>query len=352
MFADSRFDYLSRVRYYTALLVAPVHVLATLPGLAVDSVMGLFQTRGQLEEENARLQEQLLMQQYQLQKLDHLTAENRRLNELLKASTVVDGVVMRAQLTGESPDPFAKRILINKGSADGVYIGQPVLDADGLMGQVMDVEPLTSWVLLISDPQHATPVQVNRNGLRAIAAGTRDSLHFLTLNNVPNTADIETGDVLVTSGLGDRFPAGYPVGVVNSVVRDPGKPFAEVMVAPTALIDRSRNLLLVFENRATALSEAPLETGDSSVNAPAEPAAPDAVAAQTTPLQPEPASLPTDAVSDTASPPEEIEETLVVPAAALDLEGPLLPEAAGEGTPESAGSGEPVPTVPAPVEQN
>jgi rod shape-determining protein MreC len=249
MFADSRFDYLSRLRFYAAMVVTPMHYVADLPGRAVTGMLGTFRSRNELMDENERLQEQLLMQQYQLQKLEHLTAENARLNELLKASSIVDEEVVRVQLIGESPDPFSKRVLINKGSAEGVYIGQSVLDADGLMGQVVEVEPLTSWVLLITDPQHSTPVQINRNGTRAIASGTRDSLHLMTLNNISSTADIAVGDVLVTSGLGQRFPAGYAVGVVSKVSHDPGKPFADVVVTPTARIDRSRNLLLVFEKR-------------------------------------------------------------------------------------------------------
>ena len=246
MFADTRFDYLARTRYYVAMVVTPVHFVAGFPLRVGEFVSGLFQSRRELLTENETLREQLLLQQFELQQLEHLEAENQRLNELLNASSSVDDVVVRAQLAGIAPDPFTKRVLINKGKADDVYIGQPVLDADGLMGQVVDVESLNSWVLLITDPQHATPVVVNRNGIRAIASGTRDSLHLLTLNNVPTTADVQIGDLLVTSGLGDRFPPGYPVGVVKSVVVDPGKPFADIIATPTAHIDRSRNLLLLF----------------------------------------------------------------------------------------------------------
>lgn len=255
MFADSRFDYLSRVRYYAAMLVTPVHYVAGLPLLVGDFVSGLFQTRRELLAENAALREQLLLQQFDLQKLEHLEAENQRLNQLLKASSSVDEVVVRAQLAGIAPDPFNKRVLINKGSADQVFIGQSVLDADGLMGQVVEVEALYSWVLLITDPQHSTPVVINRNGVRAIATGTRDSLHMLTLSNVQNTADVKVGDLLVTSGFGGRFPPGYPVGVVSSVTVAPGKPFADILVAPTAQIDRSRNLLLVFPNENEVVEE-------------------------------------------------------------------------------------------------
>jgi rod shape-determining protein MreC len=230
-------------------VVTPLHYVAELPGRGLNAIGGLFESHNQLQRENARLQEQLLMQQYQLQKLEHLTAENRRLNELLNASTIVNERVVRVEMVGESPDPFAKRILIGKGENDGVYLGQAVFDAYGLMGQVIEMTPYTSWVLLITDPQHATPVQFNRNGMRAIASGTRDSLQLLSLDNIPNTADVQVGDELVTSGLGERFPAGYPVGIVRSVSNDPGKPFATVIVTPAAQIDRSRNLLLVFDSR-------------------------------------------------------------------------------------------------------
>lgn len=255
MFADSRFDFLTRVRYYAAMLVTPVHFVAAVPLRVSEFLTGSFLSRSELHQQNEALTDELLMLKFQLQKHEHLSAENRRLNDLLKASSDVQELVVRAQLMGESPDPFSKKILINKGSADDVYIGQPVLDAEGLMGQVVEVDALHSWVLLITDPQHGTPVQVNRNGTRATAAGTRDSLHNLTLVNVPNTADIQVGDLLVTSGLGQRFPAGYPVGIVSRVQMDPGKPFAEVMATPTASINRSRNLLLVFDNKGDALSD-------------------------------------------------------------------------------------------------
>jgi rod shape-determining protein MreC len=201
-----------------------------------------------------------------LQKLEHLTVENQRLNELLNASPAVNEDVVRVEMVGESPDPFVKRIVIGKGSTAGVYIGQAVFDANGLMGQVVEVAPYTSWVLLITDPQHATPVQLNRNGMRAIASGTRDTLHLLNLDNIPNTADIQVGDELVTSGLGDRFPAGYRVGVVSSVTNDPGKPFATVVVTPAAQIDRSRNLLLVLAPTTRSVSDDNVEQAASAAD--------------------------------------------------------------------------------------
>jgi rod shape-determining protein MreC len=247
MLADSRFDYLSTVRFYASYLVTPLHWLADTPRSISDSVNNNMQSRSYLIGQNQGLKEQLLQQQYQVQKLGHLEAENRRLNELLNASSIVEERTINAELTGESPDPFTKRVLINKGSVEGVYVGQPVLDAFGLMGQVVEVEPYASWVLLITDPQHFTPIQINRNGNRAIASGTRDSLQRLELNNISDTFDVMVDDVLVTSGFGGRFPVGYPVGVVSSVVHDPGAPCATVTVEPSAQLDRSRNVLLVFK---------------------------------------------------------------------------------------------------------
>jgi len=267
MFADSRFDFLGRVRYYIAIVVTPLHLMADLPSRTSNAFHNFFKTRTDLEDDNLRLQDEMLMLQFKLQKLDHLDAENQRLNELLKATYIIDDVAVRAQLLGESPDPFSKRVIINKGSNEGVFIGQPVIDAHGLMGQVVQVEPLTSWVLLITDPLHATPVQVNRNGLRAIAAGTSDILHQLMLENVSITADIQVGDELVTSGLDQRLPAGYPVGVVSSVKNDPGQSFANIKVTPSAQLDRSRNVLLLFSSAESkaARAAAKIEAGGNAL---------------------------------------------------------------------------------------
>jgi rod shape-determining protein MreC len=228
MFADSRFGYMSQVRFYASYSVTPIHYLSEIPQSLSNQVTAILKSRSELQEENLQLQEELLLQQYQLQKIDHLTAENERLNELLNSSAIVDDIVVRAQLVSESPDPFRKQVLINKGSIHGVYDGQPVLDADGLFGQVVSIEPYYSWVQLITDPQHSTPVQVNRNGIRAVVSGTQSSLHEMVMNNMTGNADIEVGDMLVTSGLGQRFPAGYKVGVITRIVRDPGQPFARV----------------------------------------------------------------------------------------------------------------------------
>ncbi len=246
MFADNRFGYLQQARYYASYAVTPIHWLSEFPQSLSAQISDVFRSRDELLRENEALRETLLMQQYQLQKIDHLSAENQRLSELLNASAIVEDIVVRAQLVSEAPDPFRKQVLINKGTAHGVYEGQPVLDADGLFGQVISVEPYYSWVQLITDSQHSTPIQVNRNGIRAVVTGTQGSQHVMMMMNMTDTADIVVGDILVTSGLGQRFPAGYRVGVISSIVHDPGQPFVTVTVEPTAQLDSSRNLLLVF----------------------------------------------------------------------------------------------------------
>ncbi|EPN60191.1 rod shape-determining protein MreD, partial [Pseudomonas syringae pv. actinidiae ICMP 19096] len=164
--------------------------------------------------------------------------------ELLNSSALVNEKVEVAELIGMDPNPFTHRIIINKGERDGVVLGQPVLDARGLMGQVVELMPYTSRVLLLTDTTHSIPVQVNRNGLRAIASGTGNP-ERLELRHVADTADIKEGDLLVSSGLGQRFPAGYPVATVKEVIHDSGQPFAIVRAVPTAALNRSRYLLLV-----------------------------------------------------------------------------------------------------------
>jgi rod shape-determining protein MreC len=150
-----------------------------------------------------------------------------------------------AELLKVDFDPFSQDIVINKGSRDGVSVGQPIVDAEGVMGQVVHVAPFTSTAMLITDPSHAIPVADNRNGLRAIAMGT-GSFNRLDIPNLPRNADIQQGDLLVTSGLGGRFPAGYPVATVERVERNPGQSFAEVSARPIAHLEQSREVLLVW----------------------------------------------------------------------------------------------------------
>jgi rod shape-determining protein MreC len=242
---DARFATLQPLRSHLSLLLTPVYYMANLPVRAWDTGYQLVSSRLDLLAENERLRAEALLIKRKLQKLATLTEQNVRLRELLNSSSLVDERVLVAELVGVDPNPFTQRILINRGERDGVFLGQPVLDAAGLMGQVVEVTPYTARVLLITDITHSLPVQVNRNGLRAIASGTGNN-EWLELRFIGDTADIRLGDILVSSGLGQRFPAGYPVGRVISVSQDPAKPFADVRVTPTAQLSRSRYMLLVF----------------------------------------------------------------------------------------------------------
>lgn len=245
MVVDARLDLLKPLRNQLSSVLMPVYWVAGWPARVWDELNEQFTTRQALQAENERLKGEALVMQRRLQKLAALIEQNVRLRELLNSAARVDERVLVAELVGVDPNPYTLRIIINKGARDGVFLGQPVLDARGLMGQVVEVMPSSARVLLLSDTTHSIPVQVNRNGLRAIASGT-GNLELLELRYVADTADIREGDLLVSSGLGQRFPAGYPVARVQSVVHDAGQPFAVVKAVPTAALNRSRYLLLVF----------------------------------------------------------------------------------------------------------
>ncbi len=248
MVVDARFDTLKPLRSNLAQIITPFYWLAERPLRLWESVSQQFSSRDELIAENEKLKAEALLLQRRLQKLATLTEQNVRLRELLNSAALVDEQVLVGELIGIDPNPFTHRILIDKGEKDGVFLGQPVLDALGLMGQVVEVMPYTARVLLLTDTTHSIPVQVNRNGLRAIAVGTGNP-ESLELRHVADTADIKEGDLLVSSGLGQRFPAGYPVATVKEVIHDSGQPFAVVRAVPTARLNRSRYLLLVFSDQ-------------------------------------------------------------------------------------------------------
>lgn len=250
IFVDHRTDLLNPVRNGLSVFALPIHYIANIPNSLLEWSSASVQSREDLEQENRRLHSEVLLLQRRVQKLAAIVAENTRLKELLNSADLVDDQVIVAEIIGVDPDPFRHEVIIDKGSQDDAYPGQAVLDADGLMGQLTDVGPLSSRALLISDASHGVPVHVARNGVRAIAVGS-GNLDQLKLIHVPDTADIMEGDLLVTSGLGGRFPSGYPVGKVTEVRHDPGKPFAIVSAVPLAQLDRSRHVLLVFSQANT-----------------------------------------------------------------------------------------------------
>lgn len=251
MTLDHRQHTIEGIRSTLSVVVLPMQYLVNAPFAMAEWASESFSAHTSLLKENHRLRDKQVKLEFMLQKMAALETENQRLRALLQSSSRKWERVLIAELVSVDFDPFKHQILINKGSNDGVFEGHPVLDANGVMGQVNHVSPFTSTVILITDPSHATPVQVNRNGLRAIALGTGEP-DRLVIPNIPNNTDIKEGDLLVTSGLGLRFPAGYPVATVTSVIRDPSEPFAQISATPLAHLDRAREVLLVWPGEQEA----------------------------------------------------------------------------------------------------
>lgn len=245
MVVDHRFQHLQQIRQALAFLTYPLQLAADFPVTATRWLEETTRTRGQLEHENRRLHEENLRARADLQKLESLQAENLRLRNLLDASYKVGDRVLIAELSAVDLDPYRQQVVVNKGSSSGVYKGQAVLDANAVMGQIIRTTPFSSTVLLITDPSHSIPVQVLRNGLRTIAVGT-GRINELSLPYLPTNSDIRVDDKLVTSGLGGKFPPGYPVATVARIDRSPDNAFARITAIPTAHLDRSREVLLVW----------------------------------------------------------------------------------------------------------
>jgi len=285
MVMDHKYKSLESVRAGLSVVVYPIQFTVDLPGNLSDWFSESLASRRRLREENQSLRTQQIMQQVQLQKLAALEAENIRLRELLDSSFKVGEKVLIAELLSVNLDPYKHQIVINKGELHDVYAGQPLLDAKGVMGQIVHAGPYTSTAMLITDTSHAIPVQVNRNGLRTIAIGT-GTINRLELPYIPNNADIQPGDLLITSGLGGHFPPGYPVARVTAVQHDPGHTFSQVAATPLAELNRSREVLLVWPGKTTVLTtgdKAPAATAPETAapeTATPETAAPDAAASK------------------------------------------------------------------------
>lgn len=245
MVLDHRYNHLESLRSALSVLLYPIQYLASLPLLLSESASEAIISRSQLEEQRDNFHQENLQLRARLQKFEALEAENMRLRGLLDSSFKVGDRVLIAELIAVEQDPFRQQVLINKGKSSGLFEGQPVLDANAVVGQVTHITPFNASVLLITDAAHALPVQVNRNGLRTIALGT-GLINRLELPHLPNNADIQVGDLLITSGLGGGFPPGYPVAEVIEVRREPGQPFASVIAQTTAHLDRIREVLLVW----------------------------------------------------------------------------------------------------------
>ncbi|SEQ09155.1 rod shape-determining protein MreC [Ectothiorhodospira magna] len=260
MTLDHRHHHLQQVKSTLALLVYPIQYLADLPVRGGYWVVEQFSSHQSLIAENRQLREEQLKLRGLLLRFEALETENERLRALLDTSSRLREQVVIAELLAVDLDPFRQQILVNKGRIHGVYPGQPVINAVGVVGQVLEVNTLHSVALLISDPSHALPVQVNRTGLRTLAVGTGNP-ERLSLRFIPPSEDIEPGDIISTSGLGGRFPADYPVARVIRVDRPSGEPFAVVDAQPMAHLDRSREVLLLWP--ADGGSDPQQEQGDT-----------------------------------------------------------------------------------------
>jgi len=248
MVADHRWQHLESLRGgLETYVIYPLRYVINIPArfyIWTDESLSSHQT---LLHENQNLKEQQLRAQVSLQKLSVLEKENNRLRKMLSARSKVGELVLVAELVSVDLDPYQQQVVINKGESHEVYLGQPIIDAWGVMGQIIHAGKYSSTAMLISDPSHAIPVQVNRNGLRSTAFGTGHS-HKLELRYIPHNAEIEIGDLIVTSGLGERFPPNYPVGRIIDIERPAGETFATVIAEPVAHLDRSREVLLVWHN--------------------------------------------------------------------------------------------------------
>lgn len=245
MVMDRRVHDFAKIRSALSVPVAPIQYAATFPARLIASVNNAMHSQKDLLTEVDLLKAAQLELLSRLQRLDAIEAENNYLKSLLQASQKVKGRKLIAELLAIDTEPFVHQVTVDKGSKDGVYAGQPVLDANGVMGQVASVGPLTSRVLLISDARSGVAVQNVRSGIRAVISGDNYS-DKLRLLYVPKTADVRVGDLFLTSGLGNRYPEGYPVGKVVSVYNDPTKQFMDIAVAPSASIDTSRQVLLIW----------------------------------------------------------------------------------------------------------
>jgi rod shape-determining protein MreC len=266
---DKRYDHLGKIRRLLSIVAYPVQVAVASPFEGWNWFRESVSTRDALRTDKAKLESELRLAQFRLQRYEALETESQRLRALRDNTAGVSDQFIIGDIMDVDLDAFRERVLVDKGARDGVFVGQAVLDAGGVFGQVARVAQLTSEVILISDPAHAIPVQINRNGLRTIAVGTGDT-NRLKLPYLPTSADVIVGDLLVTSGLGGGFPAGYPVGTVAEVKRDPAQSLADVDLRPAAALDRSRELMFVWLKPSPVL---PVSTATSAA-APAANAAP------------------------------------------------------------------------------
>ena len=274
MVLDHRGGWLSAIRGQIEVIVQPLWRLAGLPAKLSETVRDDASTRARLAQDNEILRNALLISGARIARLQTAAAENARLRGLLGAAEQGGLDVQLAPILDIALDPTRQRVVLDIGADQGVTPGQAAIDAGGLIGQVIEVRPTTATVLLLTDPDHAVPVAVSRNGIRLVAYGRGDRLE---LANVPTSSDVKVGDRIVTSGLGGRFPPGFPVGTITALRRDESRAFLVGDLKPAAQLDRGRDVLLLRPTRAPAapaLVPVPAVAGPAAAasGAPAAPA--------------------------------------------------------------------------------
>ncbi len=242
---ESKVDQVKTFRAFLTSFVSPVQYLADMPGEVLNWSANRFASRQKMLEENDRLTTQLTLLNGELQRLALLKFENDNLRQLLAAPVKNDMYKIVAELMSIDNNPYSHQIVIDKGALNAVYPGQAVIDSTGIIGQIVEVGTANSRALLITDTSHAIPVRVGRTNFMSIAAGTGDYFE-LQLQHVPHSADVREGDLISSSGLGNVFPKGYPVGVVKTVISDESQPFKQVLVSPSANMGRLKFLLLLW----------------------------------------------------------------------------------------------------------
>jgi rod shape-determining protein MreC len=301
MVLDHRSGYMEQTRSWLQTGMTPLYSVVEMPFQLWEWLTGSFSDRSRLRAENTKLTDDLRSARVKLLRFDALTEENRRLRAIRNASQGIGERTLIAEIVRIDVDAYRHRARINKGTEDGVFKGQPVLDAFGIVGQVTQVDRVGAEIIMISDNEHAIPVQVNRNGIRSIAVGTGD-IHRLSLPFLTAESDVKPDDLLVSSGLDGIFPAGYPVATITKVERDPAETFAVVEAKPLAQLDRSREVLLLWFERSTEKpasapqKPAPATVEPATTQVPAEggaaPRAPSAPTSAPTSQAPAPAPAP------------------------------------------------------------
>jgi rod shape-determining protein MreC len=303
MMLDQRGGYLDTARQWMGAAASPIYTVVQAPSQAWSWLTSSFADRDRLQAENTELSEQLRLARLKLLQFDSLREENLRLRAIREASAGIGGRTLIAEIMKVDVDPFRHRVRINKGADDGVFRGQPVLDAFGIVGQVVQVDKFSSTIILISDSEHAIPVLVNRNGIRSIAVGAGD-LGKLILPYLTVESDVKTGDLLVSSGLDGIFPAGYPVAAVTKVERNTADTFAVVEAKPLAQLDRDREVLLLWSDPPAEASPTPAQPVNAASPGPSNAAPPGQKQPKPAPTTPAPAATPPAPTEPATQPPD------------------------------------------------